>query len=288
MEIACGMAGRRIAAAWVAFAVLGDVAMAADEPAVTASPVASVLRFQPGVPFRVGVHLRMARNWYTYWLNPGDAGLATSVRWTLPEGFRAGPVEWPAPRRFVGDGLASYGYVGEVVLPVKIVPPPVWPAGRPAVLRARVDWLACKDECVPGRAGLEWTVGSGSRAEPAPGADAIAASLARIPRADPAVSVEAIAETGAVRLRVTGLAGGIPVLFVPERGGIVKAAATPGWTNLADGFGARLPLEAGVRAPDRMTGVLLLDGRSGPPAVLLDFALPRRTVPENGTEGILR
>lgn len=288
MGLACGTMGLRMAAVGAALAVRSAVSMAADPPPVTASPVVSVSRFQPGTPFHVGVHLRMAPGWYTYWRNPGDAGLATSVRWTLPEGFRAGPVEWPAPRRFVGGGLASYGYGEDVVLPVEIVPPPAWPTGRPAAFSARVDWLACKGECVPGHAVLDWTVGSGPRAEPAPGADILAAALARIPRVDPSVSVEAIAEDGAVRLRVTGIAGGMPVLFVPELGGIVKAAATPEWTRVAAGFGARLPLEAGVRAPDRMTGVLLLDGRSGPPAVLLDFALPRRTVPENRTEGVPR
>ena len=30
---------------------------------------------QPGTPFRVGLRLRMADGWHTYWKNPGDAGV---------------------------------------------------------------------------------------------------------------------------------------------------------------------------------------------------------------------
>src|SRR4030042_1599522 len=37
----------------------------------------------------VGLHIGLAKGWYLYWLNPGDAGLAPAVQWQLPPGHAA-------------------------------------------------------------------------------------------------------------------------------------------------------------------------------------------------------
>jgi len=54
--------------------------------------ISEVAAIQPGVPFTVGLRMKMDEHWHTYWLNPGDSGLATTIAWTLPEGFRAGDI----------------------------------------------------------------------------------------------------------------------------------------------------------------------------------------------------
>ena len=61
--------------------------------------VSEVAAIAPGEPFTVGLRMRMDDHWHTYWINPGDSGLATSIEWTLPEGFSAGPIRYPAPER---------------------------------------------------------------------------------------------------------------------------------------------------------------------------------------------
>src|SRR5262245_29905000 len=38
----------------------------------------------PGKPFTVGLLLRMAPGWHTYWKFSGDAGLPTELKWKLP------------------------------------------------------------------------------------------------------------------------------------------------------------------------------------------------------------
>ncbi len=43
--------------------------------------------------------MMMRQNWHVYWRNPGDSGLPPEVAWTLPAGFSAGPLQWPAPSR---------------------------------------------------------------------------------------------------------------------------------------------------------------------------------------------
>ncbi len=96
-----------------------------------------------------------ATGWHTYWKNPGDAGLPTRIEWQLPEGWSAGDIEWPAPRRIAnGGGFASYGYEGELVLPVMVFTPRDWNGRTPVQLSARVSWLACRETCIPESAQL--------------------------------------------------------------------------------------------------------------------------------------
>jgi thiol:disulfide interchange protein DsbD len=93
----------------------------------------------------------MEKGWHTYWRNPGDSGLPTRVRWELPEGFAAAEIRWPYPIRFTTGPLVSYGYEHEVLLPVEIRVPPSLASAEVRVA-GRVDWLECREACVPGRA----------------------------------------------------------------------------------------------------------------------------------------
>ncbi len=104
------------------------------------------------VEIRLGVLLEMAPDWHVYWINPGDAGLATELGLTLPEGWSAGPIQWPAPAGFASPGgIQSYGYGDKVLLTA-----PVRRTGASReTVRASVSWLACKDRCVLGGAELE-------------------------------------------------------------------------------------------------------------------------------------
>ena len=40
----------------------------------------------PGQTLWLGVQLQHAPDWHTYWINPGQAGMATNFEWKLPEG----------------------------------------------------------------------------------------------------------------------------------------------------------------------------------------------------------
>jgi DsbC/DsbD-like thiol-disulfide interchange protein len=120
---------------------------------VQAQLVSEAESVRPGEAFWVGLSLKMAPGWHTYWKNPGDSGLATRLRWTLPTGFQAGEIQWPYPRAFSQGPVTSFGYEGEVLLPVRITPPSSVAPGD-VTLAARADWLECADVCIPGRAEL--------------------------------------------------------------------------------------------------------------------------------------
>ena len=153
-------------------------------PRATASLVAEADAVEPGQPFRVGLRLRLAPGWHTYWRNPGDAGAASEVALRLPEGAAAGPVEWPAPERIAYGPLVNFGYTGEVLLPLVVTPPAdLAPGGRFAV-EAEATWLVCEQLCIPeeGRFRLDLPVAAASPRPDAALAPLFAAAEAAAPR----------------------------------------------------------------------------------------------------------
>lgn len=113
-----------------------------------------------GQPFEVGVHIRHREGFHSYWKNPGIVGFATQVDWELPEGFKAGPLEWPVPELVDMAGHTAHGYHEDVLLTATITPPETIDADQ-VTLAARIAWMACSDSCHPGddKFSLELPVG---------------------------------------------------------------------------------------------------------------------------------
>lgn len=101
-----------------------------------------------GENLQVGVLLDAQEGWHTYWKTPGDAGIPTSLKWKLPDGFYAGEIDWPTPTKFSEEGLATYGYTGKTLLPVTISVPKKL-SDKSYYLTVDVKWLACNDICIP-------------------------------------------------------------------------------------------------------------------------------------------
>ncbi|MGH7213535.1 MAG: protein-disulfide reductase DsbD domain-containing protein [Tepidisphaeraceae bacterium] len=119
---------------------------------VKARLLADTTAIKPGEPFTVGVLLKIEPAWHVYWKNPGDSGLPTRVKWTLPEGFSAGELQYPLPTHFDQPGdIAGFGYEDEVMLLATITPPVELDASDTHEIAALVTYLACDDICVPGK-----------------------------------------------------------------------------------------------------------------------------------------
>ena len=106
----------------------------------------------PGQTAWLGLRLQHDPHWHTYWINPGDSGLPTKLAWHLPDGFSAGEIAWPTPRRFDVGELYTFGYDGDVLLPVPLAVPAAASGAAHLVLDAK--WLVCQEECIPGKATL--------------------------------------------------------------------------------------------------------------------------------------
>src|SRR5689334_5318885 len=92
-----------------AFALAAHAADTARTDEVAVRLLAGTTSVQPGQALQVGVQQRLAEHWHTYWINPGDSGLATTIAWTLPAGATAGPIQWPVPARYSIGPITNYG-----------------------------------------------------------------------------------------------------------------------------------------------------------------------------------
>src|ERR1035437_4137449 len=173
---------------------------------VQASLVAAEASLQPGKPFTVALRFLHEPHWHTYWLNPGT-GLPTSLTWTLPPGFKAGEIQWPAPvvlKDHTGTVIGN-GYEGELFLPVTITPPADLKPGTTVELTAAAEWLMCEEICVPGKATVKLSLPISADA-PQPDAmwgEKVRATVAGLPRADSGWLVSAFRNAKNVRLMVS-------------------------------------------------------------------------------------
>jgi DsbC/DsbD-like thiol-disulfide interchange protein len=186
------IAGALLAVASVA--ATGNVASAQADaqagpqqaPHVAARLIAETLKVVPGQP----LHLELAQDidpgWHTYWSNPGDSGLQTAIDWSLPQGFKAGSIVWPAPERFAVGPVVDCGYRHDILLPLTVETPADLPPGGDIVLSAHASWLVCSDTCIPEEAELSLSIPVGTASEPDPRwADSFASSRARTPVPNP-------------------------------------------------------------------------------------------------------
>lgn len=248
---------------------------------VQARLIAEEQAIQPGRPFWVGIELKMQKGWDTYWQNPGDSGFATQVKWDLPPGFQAGPLQWPYPQKFVNDSLVAFGYTDTVLLMAQITPPVDLKAVGSIPLKASVNWLACKDACVPGEATLSLSLPIGT-SPPLQSKDAASFVAARqlLPQdlTDDRGNLSVHTQTEQIVLNFKSEAFGEveKVEFIPEEGQIIDYQAPQNVQMDQAGFTLNLKLAdpSGI-IPEQLKGVLLVSekGNSTTHAIRVDKIL---------------
>src|SRR5438045_9679911 len=109
----------------------------------------------------------MQPHWHTYWKDPGDAGIPTDIKWELPEGWRAGGIQWPIPLKLQEPGdIQIYGYRDEVLL-IQQITPGKNVTNSPVKLSAKVNWLVCEKICITGDAVVTLSLPSAPTNSPA-------------------------------------------------------------------------------------------------------------------------
>ena len=196
---------------------------AQESPRARVSLVADHLALAPGQAFQLGLRLRLAPRWHSYWRHAGDAGAPTEISLTLPEGSQAGPIAWPTPQAIPFGPLMSFGYYGDVLLPMRITPPAGLRIGDVFTITAQATWLVCDDVCIPEEGSFQLDVPLAAEAQMNPDlAPLFAASAAALPRPSP-WQASAIIARDALRLRLTGPGLGREslkeALFIPGASG---------------------------------------------------------------------
>ena len=100
----------------------------------------------------LGVAVRVAQGWHTYWRFAGDMGKPLSLQWQVPSPLRyPESLNWPPPRRVLWEGFYQFVYEGFVLLTTHIPVPKSFWKNPPAVvdISAKLQWLICKHLCIP-------------------------------------------------------------------------------------------------------------------------------------------
>ena len=220
----------------------------------------------PGKPLMLGLLIRHQPHWHTYWKNPGDSGLPTTLQWQLPAGVTAGEIDWPTPQKLPVGPLLNYGYEGALLLPVPVSVDAAF-SGQSLDVRLHAEWLVCKDVCIPESG--DFAISVPVQAATAMEGALFAAAKAALPQVLPGALATARVEASSLVLSVAGLPQawqGRKLDFIPEIAGLLNnaAAAQIGWQGKE--WQARIPLD-----PQRAEGPALLPGvliSAGQPAGL--------------------
>jgi len=155
MRPASRVAAYFVALSFLALASQSRAQVYQGKELVKAELLADTNAIVPGKPFTIGLLLRMAPGWHTYWAFSGDAGLPTELKWKLPSGWKVGEIQWPIPLKTTDPGdIETYGYEDEVLLMQEITPPQQLNDST-VKLSAEANWLVCEKICIPGSATLQ-------------------------------------------------------------------------------------------------------------------------------------
>ncbi len=231
---------------------------------VTARLVSERIALVPGGTAWVALHLAIRPGWHTYWLNPGDAGEPTEIAWTLPPGYSAGAIQWPAPERLVEPGdIAVYGYTGSATHLVPITVPADAKPGERVTLAAEARWLVCEKD---GKFRLPLPVQAAGTTPPVDGAaaDIVDAARAALPKPSPWPAHFTLSGK-TLTLRVEGAAldaSRIASLqFFPNEPGVVTPSARQAVAHDGKGFTLALAAAGKAAAQKSLAGVLVIKER---------------------------
>ncbi len=230
-------------------------------PHVEAELVAESTGWLGGATNWVALRLKAEPGWHTYWRNPGDSGLPTTLAWTLPADWSAGEIAWPYPSVHRLGELVNYGYDGQTLHLV----PLALPAGIEGdfTVKALAKWLVCADICIPGQAELSLALPAAEIATADPvWSPRFADARARLPQGEPLAGTFQVAD-GEVRLQVSAaaLAGAGKVEFFAHANNLVNHGAPQ--RVAIDGGVARVAQQQSAYfnvAPPSVDGVLVVHG----------------------------
>lgn len=291
----------------------GSSAVEAGTPRVRVKLYSDQEQLAPSGKVRIGVHFELDPEWHIYFRNPGEAGVSTEID-LHSDSLAFKELRWPTPERFLDPSgtITTYGYEREVFFFSEAF---VSPAADDMVgLRAKLDFLACKVDCIPGKVELKGQLPVGE--SPMPTEPSI---LARFDEAEAALPKRA-GEEGALELEwaieksailpgetlraaigiircahppsegehcgeVLAREGDLSQSFFPDRVPGMRFAVTGlrPHPNVFAGSVIDLEITAGaasVNAEAALSGILALESDRGPLAI--EFSFPFKRATEDG------
>jgi DsbC/DsbD-like thiol-disulfide interchange protein/cytochrome c biogenesis protein CcdA len=249
----------------VSYAQLRELGSGAPGPVkaqhLTAELISDSGAVAPGSASRVALLLSLEPGWHVYWAYAGDSGEPPRVTWSLPLGITVEPMRYPAPSRLPLGPLMDYGYERTAVFPFDLSALQQLPLGN-TKLKAHVQWLVCREVCLPGKAFLGLDLDVVSKAPDATN-KLIAAAVQAEPVKTPAsVRVEVSATRNLLTLHVITGKSERSAEYYPLDDSSIRNAADQHITPTADGV-TLVTERADISdtLPKELQGVLKLSGR---------------------------
>lgn len=214
--------------------------------------------YDGGKELTLGLRIKLAPKWHTYWINPGDAGEPASVSVKINDNSKAqeGKIEWPSPEKLTENGLMSYIYKGDVVLPFKVTVPDDQ-FGKDLNLKVKARWLVCADVCIPEEGEFSLDLPKG-KVIPSPEAPLIQQALSQKPQNSPWDTH--ITSTGNLWVKNDAIdpAHITKAWFMPEKSGVVDEVAPQTLTVKPGLLTLHVPLLSKKELQHPVRGVLAL------------------------------
>ncbi|WP_205342336.1 protein-disulfide reductase DsbD family protein [Denitrificimonas caeni] len=139
-----------------------------DEVLIASSLVAESQTPASDSSVTLAIFMEPQGEWHGYWKEPGDAGLAPQLTWSLPDGVSAGETAYPVPQTLLIDGLMNHVYEHPYALLVPLRIPAGLAVGTSLAIGLEMRYLACRyDACVPESAELNISLRVGDGAHDA-------------------------------------------------------------------------------------------------------------------------
>ncbi len=242
------------------------------QPHIQPRLVAESTRPAPGSTITLAIDMRTEKGWHGYWSNPGEAGFAPRLTWSVPKVAAIGTPTYPVPTTLKVADLMNYVFEGDHALLVDLTLSNKLAKGTVLPIKLDAEWLACTDEvCVPekGSFAISLTVGDGAR----DGGAAIDAFRAKLPAPLGATATSALSK-GQLRMAIPFPANaeiGTPHFF-PATAGLLVDAAEQRFSRSGDQL--ILSVAAPKDATGRVEGILALGNGRGLAIVADDGVVP--------------
>jgi len=240
-------------------------AMATSPATVEVSTVTP--QWQPGAAVYALVTLKPSEGWHTYWLNPGDSGVATRIDWQLPPGWTAQPPLMALPKRIGDSDLMNFGFYGDTDMVVKLVPPRR-STNAPVDVKASVRWMACLDQCVAYETPIQLRLQPG---QGAPRNEATAQRIRKVLDAQPISLPGITVSRSALGYLIRGTGDANPIDFIASDNQSTRHTQAPVVGRTQTGWSLDVPISEYLnRPPRRLQGVLVLESNATRRAIRID------------------
>lgn len=269
-------------------------------PASRASLVSEVKTVAPGGKFTVALKLEHPEGWHSYYLNSGGIEESPAIQWTLPDGFVAGPIQWPAPE--VKDGFFGKSFVhqGSPVFLTEITAPATLESGKTLTLKADATWQICEESCLNEKKSFTLELKTGPESQPDPeGSTLVQKTRSAMPQAKPTWKFTASEQADGFLLKVVPDAppASDPTDFVPDQKFVKSVSSGGSIKREGDAWLIELkratkdPLDNDIPQGKAFSGVLLGADPVRVPETVID-SIPANspvaeTKPSTGLAGIL-